>query len=219
MSKYFFILAYLGSAMHLFSMDNLEKQFFKWAKNGKPDDLETFIDRVDINSRKPGTHETPLIVAAYNGHEQNVKKLLEIPETEVDAQDVFGDTALHNAVNWHYIRHQKTMLRLLGAGIDFSIKNNNRKTAFETLLAQPQIYQKLFNLTREDYRQMVNVFERYLSAESMCYRCCVCGENIDDSTRFQLLCGHNQFHTHCITHMNDAAKCPICDEFNLSLNP
>jgi serine/threonine-protein phosphatase 6 regulatory ankyrin repeat subunit B len=81
---------------------------------------------IDVNIQILSHKLSALIVASMKNRVDFVKLLLEYRNTDVNIQDVLGNTALH------YATHKKiAQLLLQHQKIDVSIKNNDGETAYE----------------------------------------------------------------------------------------
>ena len=93
---------------------------------------------------------TPLMVAAYEGHAEVVKKLI-LAGANVDMQDALGDTALHLAATRNHIQ---CGILLAEAGASVRTKNN--------------LFQSPLNLTKTEFREAINQALSFTTRKALC---------------------------------------------------
>jgi len=81
---------------------------------------------VNVTSSKDLDACTPLQEAAFYGHEDIVKYLLDQDDMDMDKRNAQGRTALHRAV---YKNHFNIVQILVKSGADINLLDNNRRTA------------------------------------------------------------------------------------------
>lgn len=98
--------------------------------------VQFLLDRdVNVNITSEFAGETPLMIAAYNGHESIVKALL-TKNPMINMKDNDGHTALHNAA---YKDNITIVQDLLKAGADPNIKNKGNDSPLDTAYNKPAI--------------------------------------------------------------------------------
>jgi len=83
----------------------------------------------DINAKESANGSTPLIVAAFSGHTDAMRLLVE-NGAGLDLQNNQGSTALHTAA---FICYPDAVALLLDRGANTEIKNNFGRTALESV--------------------------------------------------------------------------------------
>lgn len=124
-----------------------DQQLFHWfsaTKNNNLKLIEDLINKVNINALNPDTEwlgiqdsplkgATALILAAVHGHENLVKRLLEVPGINVNIQEKFGKTALIRAASRGYENIVKLLLNT--SEIDVNIKDADGVNALMCAIA------------------------------------------------------------------------------------
>lgn len=115
--------------------ESIDNPLHEAAKRGNVDFLnECLNNKVSINGLdKSGS--TALHWAASGGHMACAVALLNEPNISLDVQNKLGDTALHNA-SWK--GHTDIVEALIERGANTSIKNNEKKTAYD-LARKPEV--------------------------------------------------------------------------------
>ncbi|XP_065672988.1 osteoclast-stimulating factor 1-like [Hydra vulgaris] len=115
--------------------ESIDNPLHEAAKRGNVDFLnECLNNKVSINGLdKSGS--TALHWAASGGHMACAVALLNEPNISLDVQNKLGDTALHNA-SWK--GHTDIVEALIERGANKSIKNNEKKTAYD-LARKPEV--------------------------------------------------------------------------------
>jgi S1-C subfamily serine protease len=88
---------------------------------------------IDINAADPATGRTALHLAALQGHDEFIERLL-VFGADVNRQDSKGDTPLHLAA---LAAHDDTVRVLIRAGADTSLRNQDGRSAGE--VADPDV--------------------------------------------------------------------------------
>lgn len=90
--------------------------------------LKKYGPLCDVHEAEAVSKRTALHKAAFWGHVDAVKYLLNECKLRTDARDSAGDTPLHDAARFG---HAEVVGLLLKAGADPSIKNNNGQTVLD----------------------------------------------------------------------------------------
>lgn len=108
-----------------------ERPLFMAASDGQIDAFKALMEAgADINARSGGPHNqtTALMIAAFEGHAEIIRLLVERPDLEVNARDADGDTALMYACRSE--DRPEVLEALLGSkAIDVNLQDRNGRTA------------------------------------------------------------------------------------------
>lgn len=99
-------------------------EFREAAMHGSLETVKRYAAQADVHGAEPTSGRTALHKAAFWGHIDTVRYLLEECGLSINAVDFNGDTALHDAVRFG---HKGVVEYLLSRGTDITIKNRDGK--------------------------------------------------------------------------------------------
>lgn len=126
------------------STETIENPLHEAAKRGNLPFLEEcLMNRVSANGLdKSGS--TALHWAASAGHIECARKLLAIPNVEINVQNKLGDTPLHNA-SWK--GHVEIVSMLLNKGCVTTLRNKENQLAYDLAVRNPEVGRLLMTHT------------------------------------------------------------------------
>jgi urate oxidase len=101
-------------------------EFREYAMHGSTQRLKPYRWIADVHEKEEKSGRTALHKASFWGHIETITYLLDECKMDPNVQDASGDTALHDAVRFG---HTPLVDKLLSAGTDKRIKNNEKKDA------------------------------------------------------------------------------------------
>lgn len=91
-------------------------------------DLKTVLGLLVVVENSPAAANQGFIVACSNGHHEIVKKLLELPNIDLNAQDSFGGTGFRYACAWGKL--EVVDLLLSEPKVKWNVRNKYGRTGF-----------------------------------------------------------------------------------------
>jgi hypothetical protein len=104
---------------------DVNRTFREHAMHGSLERVQQIGEAADANSREPLTLRTALHKAAFWGHDHLVDYLVNARGVDVNAQDMAGSTALHDASQFG---HKGCIALLLAAGAEPTLKDSEGRT-------------------------------------------------------------------------------------------
>jgi|Transcript_1474 hypothetical protein len=93
---------------------------FRW--NKPPEEIEPLLTSVQaINAPDPNNGNTPIHIAAQNGHNELVKLLIR-KKADLNAKNLKGNTGLHMSIGYDYY---ETSMLLINNGADLEVLNDS----------------------------------------------------------------------------------------------
>ena len=102
------------------SLERGNALFRELAMHGSVDPMRNLAGKVDVHALEPATNRSALHKAAFWGHIDCIKYLVQECKLNVNVTDSHGDTALHDATRFGHVEVCKILLE---GGTDISIKN------------------------------------------------------------------------------------------------
>jgi len=108
--------------------DRASEEFREFAMHGSVGPMKRLAEAADVHAVELSSGRTALHKAAFWGHIEAVRYLVDELELDLDAQDHLGDTALHDAVR---LDHPDVVETLLEAGANTSLENEAGRTPLD----------------------------------------------------------------------------------------
>ncbi len=128
--------------------DKASAEFREFAMHGSVEYMRRIADEADVHGIEESSGRNALHKAAFWGHEEAVRYLVEECKLDLNVQDFNGDTALHDAARFD---HQQIVQTLLAAGADAGIVNHRGKSAAQVAndYKKPGVVKLIDEATRE----------------------------------------------------------------------
>jgi|ERR1712137_35681 len=108
------------------AVERTSARFREACMHGSLGPVQELAARADVHAAEPGTGRTGLHKAAYWGHIDTVKYLVNELKVDINAADSAGDTALHDSTRFG---HEEVAKFLVASGANTSLKNKDGMTA------------------------------------------------------------------------------------------
>lgn len=137
----------------------VEGPLYDYARQGKTEDLLFYLDTLeDVNQKNTKGHSL-LMLAAYNGHLELTKALIE-KGADVNSQDLLGSTILMGIAFKGYLEIFKT---LVYAGADININNSSNQSALDYALmfGRSDIASFISEIKKEKHKPVTGFFKSW----------------------------------------------------------
>lgn len=116
------------TAVPLNDRDKLSAEFRELAMHGSVLPAKAIAPNCDVHQLEPTSGRSALHKAAFWGHNDMVAYLVKECKLDVNGQDNYGDTPLHDGCKFG---HETVVCHLLEANADRTLKNHQGKTALD----------------------------------------------------------------------------------------